>query len=154
MRTVLFGIFICVASTLVNAADREGLRDVNVQEPTRLDWSFVLANQSLAEAPREWLGNYNSTQQRYASFVPQTPAAPKEGRGLVLFISAGNEPAGWKNFEATCRQQGLIFASPHGAGNGTSMPQRVRLILDVLDDVRRREPIDPDRTYISGFSGG
>jgi dienelactone hydrolase len=31
---------------------------------------------------------------------------------------------------------------------------RTRIILDVLDDVRRQHPIDPDRTYITGFSGG
>ena len=28
-----------------------------------------------------------------------------------------------------------------------------RIVLDVLDDVRRRLPIDPDRTYITGGSG-
>ena len=30
----------------------------------------------------------------------------------------------------------------------------MRIVLDVLDDVRRNYPIDPDRTYVSGFSGG
>lgn len=129
-------------------------REVTVQQATRLDWVFVLANQSVAEPPANWLGNFDSTRQRYESFLPDKPAAPKEGRAAVIFISAGNEPAGFKNFEAVCRKQGIAFASPYGAGNNTPMPQRVRIILDVLDDLRRRERIDADRTYIAGFSGG
>jgi hypothetical protein len=32
--------------------------------------------------------------------------------------------------------------------------RRCRIVLDVLDDVRRRFHVDPDRTYISGTSGG
>jgi pimeloyl-ACP methyl ester carboxylesterase len=45
-------------------------------------------------------------------------------------------------------------ASPRGAGNRCPFPRRVRIVLDVLDDIRRRFPIDPDRTYLAGFSGG
>ncbi len=151
LLVLLSALLIATASW---AADLGYQKDVAVKSPTRLDWIFVLANQSLPEAPAEWLGKYDSTNQRYDYFAPEKPAAPKEGRAAILFISAGNEPAGWKNFEATCRKQGIVFASPHGAGNNTPMPQRVRIILDVLDDLRQREKIDPDRTYIAGFSGG
>jgi predicted esterase len=143
-----------VASSSLLAADAGYHREVTVTSPTRLDWSFVLANQSVAEPPKEWLANYDSTKQRYEQFVPDKTPAPREGWPLVLFISAGNEPASWKNLEPVCRQQGIVFASPFGAGNNTSMPKRVRIILDVLDDLRQRHTIDPDRTYIAGFSGG
>ncbi len=33
-------------------------------------------------------------------------------------------------------------------------PVRLRIVLDVLDDLRHRYSIDPDRTYITGISGG
>src|SRR6266480_1716891 len=45
-------------------------------------------------------------------------------------------------------------AAPYGAGNSTPAGQRARIILDVLDDVRRQYAIDPDLTYLTGFSGG
>jgi len=32
--------------------------------------------------------------------------------------------------------------------------QRTRIVLDMLDDVRRHQRIDADQTYITGFSGG
>lgn len=126
---------------------------VFVSEPTRLDWVFALANQSPAEAPAEWLKGYESKQQRYELFVPPEYDA-KDAYPVVLFISAGGNPAGWGNWEAVCRQQKIIFASPHEAGNNTRMERRVRIVLDVLDDLRRRYHVDPDRTYLAGFSGG
>lgn len=153
MHRVLFLVAILIHQSLF-AAEPGYEREASVRAPTRLDWVFVLANQSVAQPPDEWLGKYESTRQRYELFLPEKPPAPREGRAAVIFISAGNEPAGFKNFEAACRKQGIAFASPYGAGNNAPMPQRVRLVLDVLDDLRRRERIDPDRTYIAGFSGG
>ena len=53
-----------------------------------------------------------------------------------------------------CSGSGVFFASPFGAGNSTAAGVRTRIILDVLDDVRRQYRIDPAQTYITGFSGG
>ena len=49
---------------------------------------------------------------------------------------------------------GIAYVAVRGAGNNVPPPQRVRIVLDCLDELRRNVPIDPDRTYISGFSGG
>jgi pimeloyl-ACP methyl ester carboxylesterase len=148
-----------VACLLLSAgfvrADEAGYRkEVTVSGPTRLDWTFALANQSTIDPPEEWLQGYNSTQQRYELFVPPKVKDRKHGHPVVLFISAGDAPAGWSQLEAVCRQQGILFASPYDSGNNTPMPRRVRIVLDVLDDIRRLHPVDPDRTYVAGFSGG
>ena len=127
--------------------------EVPVTAPTRLDWVFALANQSRETPPAEWLEGYDSTQQRYELFVPGQINSRKAGP-LVLFISPGEKPAGWKQWESVCTQAGVIFASPFDAGNACPMPRRVRIVFDVLDDVRRRQAIDADRTYLAGFSGG
>lgn len=129
---------------------------VRVTGPTRLDWVFALANQSPEKPPKEWLKGYDSTEQTYDLFVPehQGAAGADPTMPLVLFISAGNNAAGWGNWEAVCRQHGILFAAPRDAGNNTPMPRRVRIILDVLDDVGRRFRVDPDRTYVAGYSGG
>lgn len=168
-RAISVVVFLLVAA--MAQADETGYqKEVTVREPTRLDWVFANANQSVTNPPAEWLEGYDSTKQRYELFVPATAktAAPKtkakskaknaapDGAGLplVLFISAGDQPAGWGQFQSVCQQKGIAFASPFNAGNNTPMPRRIRIVFDVLDDLRRRHRIDADRTYIAGFSGG
>lgn len=145
-------LFSLAACTL--AADTGYEKSAPVSEPTRLDWTFVVSNQSVVELPREWLQGYDSKQQRYERFVPPPARGKSDGLPMILFVSAGDSPAGWSQLEAVCKQKEIVFASPYGAGNNTPMPRRVKIILDVLDDVRRQHRIDPDRTYIAGFSGG
>lgn len=125
---------------------------VAVSAPTRLDWTFVLSNRSLAEPPADWLGDYDSTKQHYELYVPR-----REGKKLfpvLLYISPSGEHQGWKRFETLCKQQGILFAGPFGAGNDCPTKKRARIVLDVLDDLRRHYPLDADRTYVAGFSGG
>lgn len=147
-----------VPQTFVRAA--EPLRgyhpQVTVAAGTRLDWVFALANQSREQPPAEWLAGYESTSQQYELFVPPSLKSGKAARPapLVLFISPGAKPAGWSQWEPVCKRAGVIFASPFAAGNDCPMPRRIHIVLDVLDDIRRRQEIDPDRTYLAGFSGG
>src|SRR5262245_54983593 len=122
---------------------------VTVSAPTRIDWSCALGPSRAIALP-----GYDSAKQTYELYVPpkgkkKSPPAP-----LVLFVSAGNEPAGWKAFAKLCQARGILFAGPRAAGNDDPGARRVRIVMDVLDDVRRKHPIDPDRTYVAGFSGG
>jgi hypothetical protein len=125
---------------------------VKVSAPTRIDWTFAISNQSMEKPPAK-LGDYDSSKQTYEVFVPPTYDA-KKSYPVVLFISPGNGAGGWKEWEPVCKKEGIIFASPHGAGNDCPGEKRVRIVLDVLDDLRRTYNTDPDRTYISGHSGG
>jgi predicted esterase len=127
--------------------------EVKVLAATRLDWTFALANQSLAEAPGDWLPEYVSTTQTYEVYVPRGLKSGKPA-GVVLFISPGNRGMGLDACRKVCDEKKLLFVSPHNAGNDTPVRQRVRIVLDVLDDVRRRHVVDAERTYIGGFSGG
>jgi predicted esterase len=122
-----------------------------VTAPTRLDWQFAVSGfgKDAAKVPT----GYDSTKQRYQLFVPKSYRKDKPA-SLVLFVSAGDGQQGWKNWQKFCEQEGVFFAAPLGAGNDTPAGQRMRIILDVLDDVRRQYAIDPDQTYITGFSGG
>jgi hypothetical protein len=128
-------------------------KKVKVSAATRIDWTFVLANRSLAEPPGDWLGDYDSGRQQYDLFVPANYSA-KQSWPLVLYISPGDDPGAFQQLEPACRQLGMLLAAPYGAGNSCPQRRRVRIVLDVLDDIRRHYRIDPDRTYISGFSGG
>jgi predicted esterase len=122
-----------------------------VAAPTRLDWEFAVSGfgKDAVKLP----AGYDSTKQRYQLFVPKNYRKDKPA-SLVLFVSAGDGQQGWKNWQKFCEQEGVFFAAPLGAGNSTPAGPRTRIILDVLDDVRRQYAIDPDQTYITGFSGG
>jgi pimeloyl-ACP methyl ester carboxylesterase len=125
-----------------------------VSGPTRLDWTFAVTNQSLADPPAKLAGaGYDSAKQTYELFVPERKD-PKKPLPAILFVSAGDEPGGWKAFEKVCKDGGFVFVGVRGAGNGVPPPKRVRVVLDCFDDVRKQLPLDPDRTYVAGFSGG
>jgi pimeloyl-ACP methyl ester carboxylesterase len=126
---------------------------VAVSAPTRIDWTFVLATQSLTEPLANWkMNDYDSTAQQYEVYVPPRPD-PKKPLPVLLYVSP-IKVGGWPAFAALCQQRGILFASPLNAGNDCTPPRRVRIVLDVLDDLRRNYAIDPDRTYITGLSGG
>jgi dienelactone hydrolase len=148
ISTLAVAVLIHLSAAFVQA--QPSPTECKVAAPTRLDWQFASrVGPAAAKVP----ANYDSAKQRYQLFVPKG-ARKDKASALVLFISAGDSPQGWKNWQKLCEQEGAFFASPYGAGNGTPVPQRTRIILDVLDDVRRHFAIDPDQTYLTGFSGG
>lgn len=145
----LWLVFCAVALAQPRGHDKK----VTVSAVGRIDFVFPLANQSPAELPGEWTPDYVATEQTYECYVPPR-VKPKQPAGLILFISPGDQGTGLENFRKVCDQSGMIFASPHAAGNNCETRRRVRIVLDVLDDVRQKHEIDPDRTWIGGFSGG
>src|SRR5258708_4337530 len=156
MRRAAFGIaFTLFTALLAPAAPPSGYTaKVTVSGPTRLDWTFAVTNQTLAHPPAKPTGDgYDSAKQTYERFVPERKD-PKKPLPAIVFVSAGDEPGGWKAFETTCKDRGFVFVGVRGAGNNVPPPKRIRIMLDCLDDVRRQIPLDADRTYVAGFSGG
>jgi hypothetical protein len=156
MSKATWATVVCLSiglTTAANAATDGYQPRVAVTAPTRLDWTFALANQSLPDPPADWLKDYDSTKQQYELYVPPK-RDPKKPLPLILFVSPSDEPMGWKHFEPICKTLGFAFAGLREAGNDCPPKRRVRILFDVLDDVRRRFPIDSDRTYLAGFSGG
>ncbi|HKI38256.1 MAG TPA: hypothetical protein VKA46_40755 [Gemmataceae bacterium] len=134
------------------AAPPTGFQDkVQIAGPTRLDWKFVASafGANAAKLPAD----YDSRQQHYQLYVPRDYDAARTWP-LVVFISPGDGPLGWRSWQKPCERAGALFCAPYAAGNGCPAGQRVRIVLDMLDDVRRHYRIDPDQTYLTGFSGG
>jgi len=150
----LVGLLGWPATAPLPAAELPGyVTQTTVSAAGRLDWTFALGPRSLVELPPEWNGEYSATSQHYECYVPSGDP-PARGRALVFCISASPKPAGWAEWKAVCERQGMVFASPFGAGNDCPPHRRARIVLDVLDDLRRKTPIDTDRTYLAGISGG
>jgi len=122
-----------------------------IQQPTRLGWAFVLSS-SGAEAP-PLAPSYDSARQRYQLFVP-SDYDPARTWPLVVFLSPGDDPLGWQHWQKACEAGHLCFCAAYGAGASTNPSTRTRIVLDMFDDVRRHYRIDPDQTYLTGFSSG
>ncbi len=146
--------WLAAALTPAVAADgteRGFLPEVSVKRATRMDWAFVAAEfgARAARVPH----SYDSARQRYQLYVPPDYKAGRTWP-LIVFLSPGDDPLGWRSWRKLCADQDVFFCAAYGAGNNTPTGVRIRLVLDVFDDVRRRYAIDPDRTYLAGFSGG
>jgi predicted esterase len=151
---VTASLLVATATAWAADAPRPGYQpNVKVSAATRLDWMFAVANQSPKEVPKGWIDGYDSTKQTYELFVPRSFDARKP-QAAIVFISPGDKPMGHAAWQLACQELGVILAGPHGAGNDCPMKRRVRIVMDVLDDLRRKFNIDPDRTYLAGFSGG
>lgn len=125
---------------------------VRVREASSYDWEYAAEGiYSHRTATDERLKKYAATKQLYDLFGPRH--APSRPLPLILYVAPGNIPR-WDYFEWTCRRQNVLFAAPRNAGNVQHPAIRCRATLDVLGDVQRRYRVDPNRTYIAGYSGG
>jgi dienelactone hydrolase len=153
-RRLLLGLLAGLCLGAARAADppATGLQpEVTVAGPTRLDWRFAAAGfgPQAARLP----GSYESARQRYLLFVP-ADYDPRRLWPLVVFVSPGDDPLGWRFWQKPCAESGVLFCAAYAAGNNCPPGPRVRIVLDMLDDVRRHYRVDPDQTYLTGFSGG
>jgi hypothetical protein len=93
-------------------------------------------------------------QESFVLFVPSSPPPPR-GYALVVFIAPWNVakvPDGWA---AVLDQYGVIFVAAARSGNNTNaVGRREPLALLAEQNVVKRYPVDPQRIFIAGFSGG
>jgi len=96
-------------------------------------------------------------RRRGRSFELSVPASydPTKPAGLVVFITGGGQSGKIRGqWKPVLEKHNLIWAGPNGAGNQTDVAYRLTLALEAARVVQQDYALDPDRIYISGFSGG
>ncbi len=92
-------------------------------------------------------------QERFLVYVPAQ--RPTQGYALMAFIPPWQDahlPAGWAT---VLNEHGMIFVSAAKSGNAENvLDRRIPLALLGAYNAMQRYPINPDRVYIGGFSGG
>jgi pimeloyl-ACP methyl ester carboxylesterase len=91
--------------------------------------------------------------ERFALYLPAQQ--PAKGYGLLVFVPPWQDarlPPGWSG---VLDRFGIIFVSAAKSGNEENVfNRREPLALLAAGNVMARYPVDPDRVYIGGFSGG
>ncbi len=91
--------------------------------------------------------------EHFGLYVPTR--RPPNGYAVIAFVPPWNDarlPPGWA---AVLDQYGVIFVSAARSGNDQSvLGRRVPLALLAVWNVQQRFPVDPERVYVAGFSGG
>lgn len=87
------------------------------------------------------------------AYVP--PNAPARGYGVLVFVPPTPEWPVPRDYRKTLDAHGIIWIAARRSGNRQSVyDRRMPLALHALAWVEQRYPVDPDRRYIAGFSGG
>ncbi len=93
-------------------------------------------------------------KERFELYVPPGPP-PARGYAVLVFISPASHAARPQFWRALFDRRGMIFVSAHNSGNDENvLDRRVPLALLAYENVRARYPIDAQRVYVGGLSGG
>jgi len=80
---------------------------------------------------------------------------PADGYGVIVFIAPYDEapiPFQWRK---VFDRHGIIYIAARKSGNDHNMiGRRIPLALHAYENIAHRYRLNPDRVYISGFSGG
>lgn len=97
--------------------------------------------------------DYKLADESYGVTVPASykPGVPY---GLLVFVHAGVSGDCEANFRGLLEKHRLIWIGANKSGNDRNPPVRVGLALDAVHNMKKLYTIDPDRVYLSGYSGG
>lgn len=89
----------------------------------------------------------------WSAYIPQS-YEPNVPLGLLVFINAGPSgriPEEWKEI---MDRRNLIWIGANNSGNNINTDLRVTYAVLAVVAIGKNNKIDPNRVYISGFSGG
>jgi len=93
-------------------------------------------------------------KERFAVYVPRG-APPPNGYAVLVFIPPWSEAALPRDWPRILDKHGMIFVSAANSGNDAdTLDRRIPLALLGYENIRRRYPVDANRVYVGGLSGG
>ena len=96
---------------------------------------------------------YDVKKEKFRIVVPKS-YAPADKWGVFVYINPGDGAALPAGYEAVLEKRKLLAVAAYRSGNERHAYDRFRLAIDAAFNMQRRYKIDPERVYVSGFSGG
>ncbi len=91
--------------------------------------------------------------ERYDIWVPEI--RPEDGYGLLVFVSPMPRWDLTRDWKKELDRAGIIYVSARRSGNAENVyERRIPLALHAFENIAARYPVNRERVYISGFSGG
>lgn len=92
--------------------------------------------------------------EHFELYIPPG-APPTDGYGLIVFIAPWDEPRIPSEWRKAFDRHHLIYVSADRSGNDNNMLwRRLPLALHAYENIAARYKLNPERIYVSGFSGG
>lgn len=92
-------------------------------------------------------------REKYVLFVP--PKQPPQGYALLVFVEPWEYAGVPRAWIPVLQRHGFIFVTAEHSGNSESVyERRIPLALIATYNVMKQYPVDPNRVYIGGMSGG
>ncbi len=96
---------------------------------------------------------HDITQETFEVYVPPD-YSPDEPYGLLVWINAIDHGRAFDHYQPVLDRHRLIWIGANRSGNNHDTLRRMALAMDGAFNILQRYSIDPDRVYISGYSGG
>ena len=120
---------------------------------------FALAAAEIptGDQPSSFTSSYDGTIQPYRMYIPEGKTAGNPLPLAVVLHGKGVDQNAWFEFTPVkeyAQQFGYAVAAPLGRGDYFYRGAAEQDVLDVIEDVKKKIPIDPDRIYLMGHSMG
>jgi predicted esterase len=103
------------------------------------------------KAPPEY--SIDPAKEELEIFVPPLPASGRYG--LLVFVMPAHSLRMPEDWRKPLEKAGFIYVSALRSGNAQSvLERRIPLAVHAYEYARSRYPIDPERVFVGGFSGG
>jgi predicted esterase len=102
---------------------------------------------------KEDAGPYELKNEKFRLVVPKTYAHAAKW-GILVYVNADDGAGLPAGYESVLEKRKLLGISAYKSGNARNIFDRFRLAIDANVQLRKRFNVDPDRVYVSGFSGG
>ena len=166
-RTWLAALAIVLLPWFASAQEASDLvtglqRDVTFSAYSQLSESLEVAHRALSPLANVEIARLGArvrpqaidlTQEKFSAYVPAQH--PPQGYALLVFIppwADSHLPLGWRS---VLDELGMIFVSAAKSGNEENViDRRIPLALLGAYNIMQRYPVNADRVYVGGFSGG
>lgn len=121
-----------------------------VFSPTTYD-RLLRFEQHIGKKPMEQ--TVDLAAERYDIWVPEK--RPERGYGVLVFVSPMPRWELTRDWKKELDRAGIIYVAARRSGNTENVyERRIPLALHAYENIIARYPVDAERVYVSGFSGG